>query len=191
MIKTIFEITFLSWLAYCAWRVFSSPQNAIQVGAKVISKCPRNFAFQTYMKVREYYLKLSPSHKKYEMHGTNLLQDAVIDVWEQAGFQLVKHKYKIAEIVPNERMALVSDKSQVTVLGFIKGQSRSEVEFKFDAASENETVLGLTIRIVFPNKLKHLLARLVFTEAIWQTHAKEEMTALARLIEQRYAENVA
>jgi hypothetical protein len=42
-------------------------------------------------------------------------------------------------------------------------------------------------RIDFPNKLRHLLARLLFTQAIWQSHAKDEIAALATVLEQRYA----
>lgn len=88
-----------------------------------MTHCPNNFAFQTYMKVREFYFKFNPCQNKYERQGANLLQDAVIDVWEQAGFQLVMHKYKTAELVPNERMAMVLEKSNVTVLCFFKDNS--------------------------------------------------------------------
>jgi hypothetical protein len=61
------------------------------------------------------------------------------------------------------------------------------VEFRFYPAADAQTNLGLTIRIVSPNWFRHLLARLFFTETIWRAHAREEMNALARIIEQRYA----
>lgn len=189
MIGAAIELTLLAWFAYCAWRVLSAPLNAVQVDAEVIARCPNKFAFQTYMKIREYYLQLIQGHKKYELHGTNLTQDVTIDVWEQAGFQFVKHKYRVTMLVPNERMNLISEQSQVRILGLFKSQSQSEVEFQFRPASETEAALGLTIRIVFPNRLRHLLARLFFTEAIWQSHAKKEMAALAKVMEQRYTES--
>lgn len=188
MIQTAIQLAVLAWVSYCLVRTLTAPRNAVEVGAEVATRCPRAFAFQTYMKVRDFYLQLSPAHRKYELHGKELMNDVVIDVWEQAGFQLVKHKYRVTRLVPGERMSLVSDRSEVRVLGLFRGVSRSEVEFTFRSSSDRETVLGLGIRIVFPNRLRHLLARLFFTEAIWQAHAKEEMTALARLMEKRYSE---
>ena len=181
------HVLFAAWLLYCLWRVVSAPQNAIQVGTDVPAHCPIDFAFQTYMKVREFYLQLSPGHKKYEMNGTGLTPETIIDIWEEAGFQLVKHKYRVVELVPRQRMRLLSESSQVRVLGLFRGQSRSEVEFRFTPRGDSECALGLTICIVFPNKLRHLLARLFFTQAIWQRHAEQEMNALARLVESRYA----
>jgi hypothetical protein len=188
---TALHLVLLMWLVYNLWRVIRAPDNAVAVGAEVLTRCPRDFAFKTYMKVREFYLELSPGHKKYELHGTDLHRDVTIDVWESAGFQFVKHVYRIVELIPGERMRLVSEHSQVRVLGLFRGQSRSEVEFRFAPNGDAETRLGLTIRIVFPNRLRHLLARLFATEAIWQAHATEEMTALARLIEQRHAATTA
>ncbi|MBU0480646.1 MAG: hypothetical protein KKG47_06075 [Proteobacteria bacterium] len=120
------------------------------------------------------------------MSGTDLMQDVVIEVWETAGFQFVKHQYRVAELVVNERMKLVSEKSRVKVFGLIKGESRSEVEFRFQPAADGKTNLGLAIRIVFPNRFRHFLARLFFIEPVWQAHAREEMNALAGIIEQRY-----
>ena len=187
MTLTIIQGLFAAWLLYCLARVVTAPRNAIQVGTEVRTRCPVDFAFQTYMKVREFYLQLSPAHKKYEMNGTGLTPETVIDIWEEAGFQLVKHKYRVVELVPGQRMRLLSESSQVRVLGLFRGQSRSEVEFRFTPTGESECALGLTICIVFPNKLRHLLARLFFTQAIWQRHAEQEMNALSRLTESRYA----
>ncbi|HBI14223.1 MAG TPA: hypothetical protein DDY20_01675 [Desulfobulbaceae bacterium] len=181
------NIALVSWVLYCAIRVVIAPRNAIQVGANVLANTPNDFAFQTYMKVREFYLQLSPGHKKYELRGTELLKDVVIDVWEEAGFQFVKHQYRVSELIPPERMKLVSESSQVKVLGLFRGQTRSEVVFRFTPTADSKTTLGLAICIVFSSKLRQFLARLFFTEAIWQAHAKQEMKALARLIEQRYA----
>lgn len=178
----------LGWVAYNLYRVRKEPRNAVEVGAQVVARCPRPFAFQTYMKVREYYLQLSDGHRRYEMNGTHLAKDLVIDVWETAGFQFVKHRYRVTELVPNKRMSLLSECSEVRVLGVFKGHSRSEVEFRFDDQPSGGTTLGLTIRIVFANHLRHLLARLFFTEAIWAAHARQEMTALARIMEQRQHE---
>lgn len=175
-----------AWLGYCVWRVATSERNAIQVGADVSTACPTPFAWQTYLKVREFYLQLSPGHRKYEMSGENLLRDVVIDVWETAGFQFVKHRYRVAGIEPERRMNLVSDDSRVVVLGLFRGHTRSEVEFRFAPEGTERTALGLTIRIVFPNVLRQLLARLFFTEAIWQRHAHEEMKALAAVLETRF-----
>lgn len=175
-----------AWLVYCALRVLLAPRQAVVVGAEVPARCPVGFAYQTYMHVREFYVRLSPAHKKYEMPGSALTPETLIDVWEEAGFQLVKHQYRVTELVPGERMRLVSEASQVRVLGLFRGQTRSEVEFRFSPAGERACRLGLTICIVFPNPLRHLLARLFFTQAIWQRHAREEMNALARLMEARY-----
>jgi len=187
MTLSILQVSFAAWLLYCLWRVVSAPRNAIQVCTEVRARCPVDFAFQTYLKIREFYLLLSPGHKKYEMNGTGLTSETIIDIWEEAGFQLVKHKYRVVELVPRQRMRLLSESSQVQVLGLFRGRSRSEVEFRFTVTGESECALGLTICIVFPNKLRHLLARLFFTRAIWQRHAEQEMNALARLIESRYA----
>ena len=63
----------------------------------------------------------------------------------------------------------------VRALGLFSGQSRSEVEFRFNPTGEAECSLELTICIIFPNKLRHLLARLFFTQAILRRHTKEEM----------------
>lgn len=189
MITTTLQTILLLWASYCLLRGWRAPGNAVQVSAEVIANCPNDFAFQTYMKVREFYLQLSPAHKKYELHGTDLTKDVVIDVWEEAGFQFVRHQYRVTELIPRERMRLVSEKSQVRVLGLFKGQTRSEVEFRFRPASASECALGLTICIVFPNRLRHWLARMFFTQAIWQAHAKEEMMQLAKVMEQRFAQN--
>ena len=168
-------------------RVLLTPSKTIRVGAEVVAGCPREFAFHTYMKIREYYLQLNPDHKKYELSGTDLVRDVLIDVEEEAGFQFVRHQYRIAEFIPNELMTLISEKSRVKVFGLFKSQSRSEVEFRFSSSSENETVLRLTIRIIFTNQLRHFLARLFFTETIWRHHARKEMVALAGIIEQSYS----
>lgn len=85
----------------------------------------------------------------------------------------------------------MSEASQVRVLGLFRGQSRSEIEFRFRSTTAADSSLGLTITIVFPNKLRHFLARLFFTEAIWLHHAEQEMSALAAIIEQRYAQKAA
>lgn len=168
--------------------MFAASRNAIEVSAEVPARCPVSFAFETYMHVREFYLQLSPAHRKYEMQGARLDADTVIDVWEEAGFQLVKHQYRVVELVRDQRMRLVSEHSRVRVLGLFGGQSRSEVEFRFAPDGEGACTLGLTICIVFPNRLRHLLARLFFTRAIWQRHAQEEMRALAGVMERRYGE---
>ncbi|MEW5888694.1 MAG: hypothetical protein AB1768_06525 [Pseudomonadota bacterium] len=180
-----------AWVLYCVARVMTAPCNAIEVGANVPALCPVAFAFQTYMGVREFYLELNPGHKKYVMHGTSLTPETIIEVWEEAGFQLVKHQYRVVELVPRERMKLVSEAGQVRVLGLFRGKTRSEVEFRFNPMGESQCSLGLTICIVFPNKLRHLLARLFFTEEIWRRHARQEMYALARLIERRYVQKIA
>lgn len=177
----------LAWLLVAAARVIVSARQAVQVGAEVRARCPVAFAFSTYMHVREFYLQLSPAHKKYEMPGPSLTPETVIDVWEEAGFQLVKHRYRVVDLVPGERMRLVSEASEVRVLGLFRGQSRSEVEFRFGADGPDACKLGLSICIVFPNALRHWLARVFFTQAIWQRHAREEMTALAHLMESSYA----
>ena len=191
MIITTIEIIALCWIGYNGWRVFSSQRNSIKVGAEVQAKCPHDFSFQSYLKVREYYLKLSPAHEKYEVSGNDLMKDAVIDVWETAGFQSVRHKYRVTEMLTNERMKLVSENSKVKTLGLFKGESRSEVEFRFHPTSDGKTNLGLTIQVVFPNWLRHFMARLFFTEAIWRSHALEEMNALARVMEEQFCETEA
>lgn len=183
----VIQLVVAAWLLYCLWRVLSASREAVEVGAEVPARCPVAFAYQTYMRVREFYLQLSPAHQKYEMLGTSLNPETVIDVWEEAGFQQVKHKYRVVELVHGQSMKLVSEKSQVRVLWLFRGQSRSEVEFRFIPTGEATCRLGLTICIVFPNKFRHLLARLFFTQAIWQRHAQQEMHALARLMEARYA----
>ena len=99
----------------------------------------------------------------------------------------MKHQYRVAELVANELMGLVSEKSQVNIWGLFKAESRSEVKFLFHPAADGKMNLALSINIVFPNWYRHLLARLFFTESIWRSHASVEMNALARIIEQRYA----
>jgi len=116
------------------------------------------------------------------------MKDAVIDVWETAGFQFVKHKYRVTEMLANEKMKLVSEKSNVRVLGLFKGENRSEVEFRFHPIPGGKTNLGVTIQIIFSNRIRHFMARLFFTEAIWKSHALEEMKALASIIEQQFYE---
>lgn len=171
-----------AWAAYCAARVVAAPRQAVQVGTEVAARCPCDFAYQTYLGVRHFYLRLSPGHQKYEMQGEPLGPDTVIHIWERAGFQQVRHQYQVAENVPGRLMRLVSPASQVRVLGLFRGQTRSEVAFRFTAAGPQACRLGLTICIVFPNRLRHLLARVVFTQAIWQRHAEQEMAALARWV---------
>ncbi len=185
----IFHAPFAAWLLYCVWRVVTAPRDAIRIDTEVVAQCPVGDSFQTYMKVREFYLQLSSGHKKYEMHGNGLTPETIIDIWEEAGYQFVKHKYRVTKLVPRQRMCLVSEASQVRILGLFRSQSRSEVEFRFREAEGGKSILGLTICIVFPNKLRHLLARLFFTQVIWQRHAEEEMNALARLVETRYRED--
>jgi len=145
LLKLILEGIALLWLVYNIVRIFSSTLNAVEVVADVECKCPQSFAFKTYMKIREFYLDLSPGHRKYKIIGKNLLDDMVIDIWETAGFQFVKHKYRVVELIPNECMKLVSEQSQVKVMGVFKGTSRSEVEFRFSSTGMNNSNLGLTI----------------------------------------------
>lgn len=190
-VRTAVEIIVILWIGYNGWRVYSAPLNAMEVGAEVRTNCPLQFTFQTYMRVRDFYLRLSPGHRKYEMTGTDLTKDVVINIWETAGFQFVKHQYRVTELVLDKRMRLVSEKSQVTVLGLFRGETRSEVEFRFDATADEQTNLGLTIRIIFPNWFRHLLARIFFTEVIWRSHARGEMKALAKIIEEFYAAKTA
>lgn len=183
------EITILAWVGYNLWRVMKAHGNAIEISAESTAACPRQFSYETYVKVREFYLHLSAAHKKYEVREPSSGEEGFIDVWETAGFQFVKHRYRIAEIIPESRMRLVSERSEVTIFGMFRSQTRSEVEFRFNDAPGNATTLGLTIRIVFPNRIRQLLARVFFTEYIWQAHAREEMTALARLVQTRYSSN--
>lgn len=186
MLITVVEVIASAWVIYSVWRVIAAPQNAIEVSTEALAKCPREFCYNTYLQVREYYLKLSTAHKKYEPSNPSQPKEGFIDVWETAGFQFVKHRYRIVNMVPNERMNLVSERSEVRVLGLFRSHTRSEVEFRFKDAPEKNTSLGLTIRIIFPNWIRHLLARLFFTEAIWQAHAREEMSALAQVMQKRY-----
>ena len=181
------EIIAAIWLGYNVWRVANSNRNAIEVVALATAACPRKFSYDTYLKIREYYLELSRAHKKYEVDAVSSGGGDVIDVWEKAGFQFVKHRYRLVDNVPQKRMLLVSEQSEVTVFGIFRSRTRSEAEFRFSDASGNATSLGLTIRIVFPNKIRQLLARLFFTEFIWQAHAREEMAALAQLMQKRYS----
>lgn len=189
MTTQFIEITILAWIGYNIWRVASAHGNAIEISAEAIAVSPLQFSYETYMKVREFYLELSTAHKKYDVRESSNKDDDFIDVWETAGFQFVKHRYRIAEIVPEKRMRLVSEQSEVTIFGVLRSHTRSEVEFRFGDAPGTTTKLGLTIRIVFPNRIRQLLARVFFTEFIWQAHAREEMTALARLIKTRYSSN--
>lgn len=188
MLRTAIEAVLLAWLAWCLWRVFTASGNAIDVRTEAAARCPRSFAFATYLKVREFYLELSPAHLKYQQRDPAAGAASVIDVCEKAGFQRVEHAYRIAELEPETRMVLVSERSRVCVLGLFRGETRSEVEFRFSDGARGDTVLGLHIRIVFPTLWRHLLARLFFTQAIWQAHAQQEMRALARLVEARYAQ---
>lgn len=176
-----------AWAAYCAARVIAAPRPAVRVGTEVPAQCPCDSAFQTYLGVRDFYLQLSPGHQKYEMQGEHLGPDTVIHVWEQAGFQQVRHAYRVVEQVPGRLMRLVSPASQVQVLGLFRGQTRSEVTFRFTPQAPQACRLGLTICIAFPNRIRHLLARLVFTQAIWQRHAEQEMAALAQWVERAWA----
>lgn len=185
-IYLIIKFTALIWLIYNGWLVYIAPRNMVEVGVETQTNCPLQFAFSTYMNVRDFYLRLSPGHKKYEMTGTSLTEDVVIEIWETAGFQFVKHQYRVVELVQDERMRLVSEKSQVTVLGVFKGETRSEVEFRFHAINDNQTNLGITIQIIFPNWYRHLLARLFFTQAIWKSHARAELNALAKIMEEAF-----
>lgn len=186
MLMHLVQALLAGWVLYSLWRVVAAPRHAVQVGTELGAACPAEAAFQVYMRVREFYLALSPAHLKYEMRGEHLGPDTVIDVWEQAGFQRVQHQYRVAALVPGRRMDLVSEQSQVRVLGLFRSTSRSEVSFRFDPDGQAACRLGLSICIVFPNAWRHLLARLFFTQAIWQRHAEQEMRALARVIEQRY-----
>ncbi len=187
-VKTTLEMLALCWLGYNILRVLFSDCNSVKVGAEVEANCPHDFAFQSYMNVGEYYLDLSPAHKKYEITGTDLMNDVVIDVWENAGFQFVKHKYQVTKVLTNESMKLVSEKSKVRVLGIFNAENRSEVEFRFLPGPDGTSKLGITIQIIFPNWFRHLMARLLFTASIWKLHAVEEMNALARITEQKYYE---
>jgi hypothetical protein len=183
----LIKIIAATWLGYNAWRVFNANGNAIEVTSRTTAACPREFSYETYLKIREYYLDLSQAHKKYEVGGSSSSGEDIINVWEKAGFQFVKHRYRVVDNVPQERMLLVSEQSEVTIFGLLRSRTRSEAEFRFSDAPENATSLGLTIRIVFPNKIRQLLARVFFTEFIWQAHAKQEMAALAQLMQKRYS----
>lgn len=185
--KEVLLALLAAWAVYNVWRVIVSRGNAVEVAAETVTNVPVQAAFAQYMKVREYYLDLSPGHRKYEIVAGTSPADMVIEVWETAGFQFVKHRYRIAGLVPDERMNLVSEASEVRVLGLFRGVTRSEVEFRFQPEGEARTRLGITIRIVFPNGFRQLLARLFFTEAIWRRHARQEMAALGRIIERRCA----
>jgi hypothetical protein len=181
------EITAAAWVGYNTWRVFNASGNAIEVSSRATAACPKEFSYNTYAQIREYYLELSTAHKKYEVCDSSPGEEAVFNVWETAGFQFVKHRYRIVDVIPLERMRLVSENSEVAIFGIFRSRTRSEVEFCFSDAPGNTTTLGLTIRIVFTSPIRQLLARVFFTEYIWQAHAREEMAALARLMQKRYS----
>lgn len=190
MLGYAIEAILLAWLAWCLWRAFTANGNAIEVAAEVAARCPSSFAFATCLKVREFYLELSPAHLKYQPRDPGAGAASVIDVCEQSGFQRVEHAYRITELVPDTKMALVSERSRATVLGLLRCETRSEVEFHFFDGPRGDTVLLLRIRIVFPTLWRHLLARLLLTQAIWRAHGQQETRALARLVEERYAARV-
>lgn len=181
----LFKTLLALWGLYNLMRVFQRPDNSIEVTASVPAHCSAARAFREYMNIGEYYLQLSPAHKRYQRTGDDLLTDTVIHICEQAGFQRVEHQYRVVELIPDRRMRLVSEHSRVTVLGLFRGESRSDTDFSFTPRGQHYCELGLSIQISFPNRLRHLLARLFFTEQIWQAHAREEMQALAAHIEQR------
>lgn len=103
---------------------------------------------------------------------------------ESAGFQVVEHLYRIVEQRTGLRMRLVSEARRVRLGGLLRGRSRSQRCMAFADASGG-TALRLSLRIVFPNALRHFLARLVFTAPIWRAHARRETAALARIMGER------
>lgn len=83
--------------AYIMWRVASARDNAIEISAEATAACPRQFSYEVYVKVREFYLQLSTAHKKYAVREPSGGDDEFIDVWETAGFHFVKHRHRLRD----------------------------------------------------------------------------------------------
>lgn len=52
----------LGWATFAGLRVLTVKQNAIEVGAEALVNGPQEFAFQAYLKIPDYYLRLGPGH---------------------------------------------------------------------------------------------------------------------------------
>ncbi|MDC9714420.1 MAG: hypothetical protein PSN36_01150 [Gammaproteobacteria bacterium] len=144
-------------------------------------KAPRQFAYDEYLGIGNYYTKLSNDHISYEIVGD------IIKINEKSWFQNVEHNYKIIEKINGSKMRLVSKDSQVTLFGLIRAKSMSITSFEFvDSDVSAKSKVKLMIEIHFPNKFRELLARLFLTPQIWNTHAKDELLHLCRHIETKF-----
>lgn len=175
---------YLFWLLVCTFAAYREDGAIIQVFCEAPCSLDREVAYAAYGGISEFYMSLSKSHQEFCVLDNNWAEGGLIRVRESAGFQDLVHHYCIKELIPGERMHLVSQESKVRVLGIIHSANRTEVTFSF-AESEKGSNLGLKILIVFPSRISQILAYSMGTKLIWNRHAIEEMKGLVRELEAR------
>ena len=181
---TIFLYISLCWLAITLLLAFMENGKTITVHSKSYCKINKESAYDEYLNIEAFYTKLNKGHQLYSVQNNNWENGGKIKVVETAGFQMVTHHYKIKERIPNELVHLVSEESKVEIFGLIKGTNKSEAIFTFEDDGKG-SILGLTITITFPNRIRQILASSFFTKFIWQRHATMEMKQLSHEIEKR------
>jgi hypothetical protein len=170
------------WLLLWSVIAFREKEPIISVSYNVACNKPVSTAYATYLNIKDFYLDLSKGHKEYTIIDSNWEQGGKIKVRESAGFQYIEHCYKIKNRVENRLVHLVSPASQSKIFGFIRGTNQSEAIFEFIEKGDG-CQIRFKLMILFPSRLKQILALTVLTPIIWKKHAKEEMNNLVRIIE--------
>jgi len=109
-------------------------------------------AIYFFQHLKNYYILLTPDHKKFEIKNTKLLQQgSIIESEEQAGGQHIKHFYIVEDLnLTNGDFKIVSPKSIITVWGIFKFECKTELMIFFSNTRKWKIRNSFNFRTVFP-----------------------------------------
>lgn len=175
---------YLFWLLMSTIAAYRENGTIIRVYCEAQCSLDKETAYAAYQGIPEFYTSLSKAHQEFCILDKNWEEGGLIRIKESAGFQDVVHHYAIKELIPGDKIYLVSLESKVRVLGIIHTTNRTDVTFSF-SKGEKGSKLGLEILIIFPNRISQILAYSTGTKIIWNRHAIDEMKGLVRELEAR------
>lgn len=172
------------WFLISAIAAYRENGTSIRIYCEAQCSLDKETAYAAYLGIPEFYTSLSKAHKEFCVLDKNWEEGGLIRIKESAGFQDVVHHYALKELIPSDKIYLVSLKSKVRVLGVIHTTNRTDVTFSF-SRGEKDSKLGLEILIIFSNRISQIIAFATGTKIIWNRHAVDEMKGLIRELDRR------
>jgi hypothetical protein len=173
------------WLLISVIAAYRENGTSIRIYCEAQCSLDKETAYAAYLGIPEFYTSLSKAHKEFFVLDKNWEEGGLIRIKESAGFQDVIHHYVLKELIPGDKIYLVSLKSKVRVLGVIHTTNRTDVTFSFLRGEEKDSKICLEILIIFSNRISQILAYATGTKIIWSHHAIDEMKGLIPELEKR------